>query len=59
MNAKLMKEFVNYCEEYPASRFRKLLDSLMEISSRKGDKRIDEKEEKKLLRFKTIFSFFP
>lgn len=56
MNAKLMKEFVNYCEEYPASRFRKLLDSLMEISSRKGDKRIDEKEEKKLLRFKTIFS---
>lgn len=56
MNAKLMKEFVNYCEEYPASRFRKLLDSLMEISSRKSDKKLDEKEEKKLSRFRTIFS---
>lgn len=56
MNARLIKEFVNYCEEYPASRFRKLLDSLMEISSRKGDKKMDEKEEKRLSRFKTIFS---
>lgn len=56
MNAKLVKEFVNYCEEYPASRFRKLLDSLMEISSRRDDKRIEEKEEKRLSRFRTIFS---